>query len=171
MGCGLNIEDVNCRLNALSDAFDALAESEGVTQNILDAVYATGTAYTVTDTAAAVVTGTLPPANVITEPGTYLILARAQIEYAAATVAAETLALKLRRTNNTAADIASSPVSIDLPIATTLTHTYGVVMLPPVIYTTANADDSLTIFANVSAALGAGAIAVSQASVVAIRLY
>jgi len=78
--------------------------------------------------------------------------------------------LKLRRTNNTAADVANSAVAIDLPAATTLTHTYGIVQLPPVLYTTTNSNDVIALFGNVSAALGAGDITVSDASIVAVRL-
>jgi len=116
-----------------------------------------GTAYSLTNAAAKVDFGTTDPVIVIDKPGTYEVLAQIQLEYTGATVAAETATVKVRRTNNTAAD-ASSVVVIDLPVATTLTHTYGIITIPPFTYTTANSDDSLEIFANVSAALGAGTI-------------
>jgi hypothetical protein len=137
------------------------------------AAYGVGTAYALTDTAAAIDFGTTDPVKVLDQAGTYLLLASVQVEYTGATVAAETATLKLRRTNNTAADVTASTVVIDLPAATTLTHTYGVVHLPPVIYTTATTDDSLTIFGNVSAALGAGTIdaTATGTSIIAIRLY
>jgi hypothetical protein len=167
MGCGLTIEKVNCELNKLTDRVEAV-EAIQASNEIANG---SGTAYTLTGTAAAVNLGTDDPVVTLGAAGTYLLLATAQIEYAGATVAAETLALKLRRTNNTAADVSASPVTIDLPAATTLTHTYGVVALPPVLYTTENDDDAVTIFANLSALLGAGTVTISDANIVAVRLY
>ena len=136
------------------------------------ATYATGTAYALTDTAAAINVGTTDPVIVLNVAGTYLIMAQVNLAYTGATVVAETAAIKVRRTNNTAADL-SVIVPIDLPVATTLTHTYGVIQIPPFIYATAATDDSVTIFANVSAALGAGSIDATAigTSIVAIRLY
>lgn len=135
--------------------------------------YGVGTAYAFTNAAAAIDFGTTDPVIVIPAAGTYLITGQVQVDYTGATVAAETATLTLRRTNNTAADIPSTAVVIDLPASTVLTHTYGIVPLPPAIYTTANRDDSITIFANVSAALGAGTIdATAPGTVIlATRLY
>ncbi len=135
-------------------------------------VYGAGTAYALTDTAAVIDFGTTDPTKVLTAAGTYLIFAQVNLAYAAATVVAETATIKVRRTNNTAAD-ASAVVVLDLPVTVTLTHTYGVFQIPPFVYTTANADDSLSIFANVSAALGAGTINATSigTSLVAVRIY
>lgn len=135
-------------------------------------VYGAGTVYSLTNTAAAVDLGTTDPTKVINKAGTWLILAQIHLTYTGATVVAETATIKVRRTNNTAADVSAVTV-LDLPVATTLTHSYGVFQIPPFIYTTANADDSLSIFANVSAALGAGTIDATAigTSIVAIRLY
>jgi len=135
-------------------------------------VYGAGTAYSLTNTAAAIDFGTTDPAISITAAGTYLILAQVNLAYAAATVVAETATIKVRRTNNTAAD-ASAVVVLDLPVATTLTHTYGIFPIPPFIYTTTNTDDALSLFGNVSAALGAGTIDATAigTSIVALRLY
>ena len=119
--------------------------------------YGVGTAYALTDTAAAINLGTTDPVIVITKPGTYRINAQVNVAYNGATVAAETATIKVRRTNNTAADL-SAVVVLDLPASTTLTHTYGIFQIPPFYYTTALANDSVTIFGNVSAALGAGTI-------------
>jgi hypothetical protein len=133
-------------------------------------VYGAGTAYTLTNTTNAVDMGTTDPVVTINSAGTYMIQVRVLLNYNGATVAAETANVKLRRTNNTAGDVTGATTTIDLPVATTLTHSYGVVTLPPVIYTTTNTDDSLTIFANVSATLGAGSIQVGEASIVALRI-
>ena len=134
--------------------------------------YGVGTAYTLTDSAAAIDFGTTDPAIVLAEAGTYLIFGQVHLAYAAATVAAETATVKVRRTNNTAADL-SDVVVIDLPASTTLTHSYGVVPIPPFTYTTAAADDAVTLFANVSAALGAGTIDATGigTAIVALRIY
>lgn len=121
--------------------------------------YGVGTAYSLTNTAAAVALGTTSPAIVLDQPGTYLIESSALLEYSGATVVAETASLKLRRTNNTAADVSTVPV-IDLPVATTLTNTYGTVRIPSFIYKTPRTDDAIALFGNVSAALGAGDIKV-----------
>ena len=133
-------------------------------------IYGAGTAYTLTNATAAVDMGTTDPVVTINSVGTYLIQVRALLNYNGATVSAETATIKLRRTNNSAADVTGATTTIDLPVATTLTHSYGVVTLPPVIYTTLNTDDSLTIFGNVSATLGAGSIQVGECSIVALRI-
>jgi hypothetical protein len=134
--------------------------------------YAAGTVYSLTNSSAALDFGTTDPSITITTAGTWKITACVQLTYTGATVATETASLKLRRTNNTAADLTSSTVTIDLPVATTLTNTYGMVMLPAVYYTTANVNDVVTIFGNVSATLGAGTIDAAAAGtwIVAERL-
>lgn len=136
---------------------NALYGSDGTTRlNVTYASYLTGTAYTITNTAAAVTGGTTSPTVTLTVAGTYKIIGRFQLAYAAATVATETLTIKLRRTNNTAADLTNGSTVIDLPVATTLTYTYGQVSIE--VQYAATAGDIVTLFANVSATLGAGAI-------------
>lgn len=134
--------------------------------------YGAGTAYALTNTAAAIDLGTTDPAIVLDKAGTYLIKGQVHLSYNGATVVAETATVKVRRTNNTAADL-SAVVVLDLPVATTLTHSYQIVQIPPFIYTTAATDDAITLFANVSAALGAGSIDATAigTSIVAVRLY
>lgn len=152
---------------------DALAYQTGGNAVGYDrTVYAAGTPYALTNTAAAIDVGTTDPAITLNKVGTYLIMGQVNLAYNGATVVAETASIKVRRTNNTAADL-SAVVVIDLPVATTLTHTYGVVPIPPFVYTTAVADDAITLFANVSAALGVGTIDATAigTSLVAIRLY
>lgn len=147
------------------------AASARVNYNL--AAYGTGTVYTFTNTAAAVVLGTTSPTLTIDKAGTYRIDAQVQMAYAGATVATETATMKLRRTNNTAADITSGSLVVDLPVSTVLTYTYGTVHLPSVYYTTSNTTDVVTIFANVSAGLGAGTITAEAGGtyITATRLY
>lgn len=147
--------------------YDALTDAVGSTKT----AYGVGTVYSLTNTAAAVDLGTTDPAIVIDAAGTYLVMGQVNLTYTGATVVAETATLKVRRTNNTAADL-SPVVVLDLPVSTTLTHSYGVVQIPPFIYTTTATDDAITIFGNVSAALGAGTIDVTAigTSLVAVRI-
>lgn len=136
-------------------------------------VYAEGTAYSLTNASSEITFGTTSPGLVLDKAGTYLLLVTLQVAYSGATVSAETATFRIRRDNNTPSNVSNSTITIDLPVATTLTHTYGTVTLPPVIYTTANSDDELLLYGNVSAALGAGSINVVEGgtSFVAIRLY
>lgn len=140
--------------------------------NNVIATYGAGTAYVLTNTAAAVDFGTTDPVITLSNAGTYLLQGQFVVQYNAGTVVAETATFKIRRTNNTAADL-SQVVVVDLPVATTLTYCYGIVTIPPVKVTTANTNDSVTLFANVSAALGAGSIDITSVGtgIIATRLY
>lgn len=148
-----------------------LAMSDISGQGTTQTAYGAGTAYAFTNTAAAIDFGTTDPAITIAAAGTYLLWGQALLAYNGATVVAETATVKIRRTNNTAADV-GEVVVVDLPVSTLLTHSYGVVSLPPVVYTTANTTDALTLFGNVSATLGAGTIDATAVgtSLVALRI-
>lgn len=134
-------------------------------------VFGAGSAYALTDTAAAINLGTTDPVLTVDKAGSYLVFGQVNLAYTAATVAAETATIKVRRTNNTAADI-SQVVVIDLPASTLLTYTYGILQIPPFVYTTSNTDDSISLFANVSADLSAGTIDATAVgtSLVAVKL-
>jgi hypothetical protein len=134
-------------------------------------VYAAGTVYTLTAASAAVDFGTTDPALTINAVGTYAIRARVKVALNGATFAANrTLTLKLRRTNNTAADVSNSSTTWVVPITTTITNTLAVIDLPEVLYTTANANDALALFADISVVPTAGTISIDEASIVAVRL-
>lgn len=133
-------------------------------------VYAAGTAYSMTNSAAAITFGTTSPALVITSPGVWLILARARVDYNGATFAASrTGTVKIRRTNNTAADQISTQFLTD--IITTLTYTLADIVVPPLIYTTTNSDDALALYGDVGVVPSAGSLDVSEAEIVAVKLY
>lgn len=135
-------------------------------------VYAAGTVYALTNTAALVDFGTTDPSLTIDTAGTYILFGNLQLKYNAATFAANQTAVgKLRRTNNTAGDVTNATRTIDLRIITTVTDNAGVIVIPPVIYTTANTNDQIQIFGNVSTAPAAGSVDVVSAEIVAIRLY
>lgn len=129
----------------------------------------TGTAYTLTTTVAAVDFGTTDPALVIPKPGTYRLRGQFQVDGAGATVGTtQSLDLRIRRTNNTAANVDS--LLIDLPAQTAATTTVGVWTLE-CLYTTAASNDAVALFAGLTAALGAGTMSVVKASISAERLY
>lgn len=130
-----------------------------------------GTAYALTNSMAAVDLGTTDPTIVIGAAGTWAIFANVQTAYAGATFAGlQTESIKVRRTNNTAADLTDSTRSAPLSVVTALTEAGPAIVVGPIIYTTANTDDSLSIYATVSAAPGAGAMNVTAATITAIRL-
>ena len=134
-------------------------------------VYAAGTAYQFTNAAALLTFGTTSPSLTITGPGTYLLLARAVLDYNGATFAASrNVTLKLRRTNNTAADLAGSTTVVDTAIVTTVTQTFGSFSLPPVVYTTLNSNDIIQLFGLVDTVPTAGSLDAVEASIIAVRL-
>lgn len=133
-------------------------------------VIAAGTLYALTNAQAAVDFGTTDPSLTLTAPGQYLILAAGQLDYNAATFAAVRIAtMKLRRTNNTAADLASATAVMKTGIITTLTYTLGQFFIPA-LYTTANSDDAIALFGGLDTAPTAGSLDVAAAKIIAIRL-
>ncbi len=133
--------------------------------------YAAGTAYSFTNTQAALTFGTTQPAITVSIAGTYLLLAVVRTDLNGATFAAtRNLTLKLRRTNNTAADVTSSSTTFATPVVTLISDTMATISLPPVIYTTANTDDAVTIFGALNTVPSAGSLDAVEASLVAIRL-
>lgn len=132
---------------------------------------AAGTAYSLTATSAALDFGTTDPAITINRQGRYILFPRVNLKYNAATFsAARDVTLKLRRTNNTPADLSNSSTVIVTDIITTLTYTLGVIILPPVVYNTSNTDDIITIFGDVSVLPDAGSLDAVQASILALRI-
>lgn len=146
--------------------------TDGSDKNYSLTVYAAGTAYSLTAVSAALNFGTTDPVITLDKAGTYALFANVTLNYVGATFAAvEAVTLKLRRTNNTAADVTNSSLVLATDIITTLTYTLGAVALPTVLYTTANTDDAITIFGDVVDAPSAGSVDAVAASIVAVRLY
>lgn len=134
-------------------------------------VYGAGTAYQLTATAAKVDLGTTDPSLTITAAGTYLLLAQFRIDYTGATFAASrSVTMKLRRTNNTAADITNASTSLGTAVVTTFTGTFdtGVIWIP--VYVTANANDVIEMWGSVSVVPTAGSLDVVNASIVALKI-
>lgn len=135
------------------------------------AAYAVGTAYSLTNAQAALVFGTTSPSITVNVAGTYLLLSVVRLDYNGATFAASRNAtIKLRRTNNTAADITNATTTYETAVVTLLSDTMATISLPPVIYTTTNTDDALTIFGGLNTAPSAGSLDAVEASLLAIRI-
>lgn len=121
--------------------------------------YGTGTEYTL-GSMDAVVFGTTSPTITITVAGTYLIMSSVVATSNGPGDPYE-LSLKLRRTNNTAADIANSSLTFEYQV-----DTNTAVPLPTVIYT-ASAGDIVSIFASSDNGEGEAIVA---ASIVAVKI-
>ncbi len=147
-----------------------LQTSDGKQLNQVIQTIASGTAYTLTASYATVDFGTTDPVIIIDSPGTYMLRVTIQTSLVSATTTTQTVSYKLRRTNNTAADVAGSTFADPLPIATATT------MLGPTTtiicsYTTSNSDDSITIQGALSAAVGGTSATTSAVTIAATRLY
>lgn len=151
----------------------ATASNGSITLSTLVSTYAVsaaGTAYSMTASSATLDFGTTDPTLTLTQAGTYIIIARANIEYTAATFAANrTLTLKIRRTNNTAADVVTT--SMSTRVTTTVTDILGIIDLPAVIYTTTNTNDALALTGFLSVVPTAGTLDATEASIVAVRIF
>lgn len=137
--------------------------------NIIETV-ASGTAYTLTTSYAALDFGTTDPVITIANAGTYTLYFDVQTSLVSATTTTQSVQFKLRRTNNTAADL-GAVVSQPLPVATIGTEGGPSVVKVAVKYTTSNTNDSITIQGQLSGALGAGTVTVTDAHLTAIRAY
>lgn len=161
-----------------TNKFPGVATATGLTQTKAMnrsralSVRAAGTAYQLTATPALLDFGTTDPSLVITLPGTWLITARVRLDYNAATFAApQTVTLKLRRTNNTAADLPNADAQVVTGAVTTATQTFMVVPLRPAEYSTKNTDDIIQIFGDVDVLPSAGSLDAVQADISAVRLF
>jgi len=133
-------------------------------------VFSAGTVYALTATAALLNFGTTDPSITITSPGTYNIRATVVLDYNAASFAAvRTATLKLRRTNNTAADLTNGSIAVKTAIVTTTTSTMMVVSWN-VNYSTSNSNDVIEIFGSLDVIPSAGSLDASYASIVMNRL-
>ena len=127
-----------------------------------------GGSYTLTSTPAQIATVSQ---IVIALPGTYMIFGNADFETSGATWAGtQQGTIKIRRTNNTAADLTNATYTITIPIQTTTTTHLGTLSIPVTIYTTANVNDILQLWGSVSATPSVGSAVVSQAYILAVKL-
>lgn len=133
--------------------------------------YGTGTAYTLTTTSAKITMGTTSPTITIPAAGTYLIISNVTIDYTGlTTLAVAACNFKIRRTNNTAADIANTSTNFNVPIVTLLTQTGGDADLNAIIYTTSNSNDVLELWGS-RGAVSVGNIQITNGYIVAVKIY
>jgi hypothetical protein len=96
--------------------------------------------------------------------GTYIISFWVRVNYIAATFTTNrVVTVKLRRTNNTAADLADGLIDFITPVITATNIEGALMYYESSLYTTANSDDAITIFADVSVVPSAGSAVVSRA--------
>jgi hypothetical protein len=133
---------------------------------------ASGTSYTLTSTYAAVTFGTTSPAITIARPGTYLVMIRGGVKTSGANVTASGWGhwFKIRRTNNTVADISESFASVPaIELDDGWSTVFGM-LCAPAIYTTTNTDDNLAVYAKNSSNPTSGSFVVYTCSITAVRL-
>lgn len=107
----------------------------------------------------------------LTEAKSYLLLAQIRLDFDAATFEADrTATVKLRRTNNTAADIANAVQAMATGVTVLETATAQVVHLPAVVYA-AGAGDIIQMFGSVDTAPYSGSLKAVSGSILAIPLF
>lgn len=142
--------------------------------NITFAAYSSGTNYDLTTISAAVDYGTTDPVITITQPGTYLLIAQIMFTADTLTSSGNFLATVLHRTNNTPADVPNTSMFMRVltdPAPSAYSGLIETVAFPATIYTTINATDQLTIYANYSSAIVSGDIQADTSSILAVKLY
>ena len=149
--------------------------SPGGTQGTLSnlSVYGSGTVYTLTATPALLTLGTTTPSLTITAAGTYLLYATVRYDLAAWKSTLMTLTTKLRRTNNTAADVTATSTGYAIvdTSAAAVTSTLAVFDLPVVQYVTTNSNDIIQLWGSLSAVASvSGTVTAVEASIVAVKI-
>jgi hypothetical protein len=141
-------------------------------------VNGTGAVYSLTATAALLNMGTTPPTLTLTAPGTYLIFGRARFDWNSATlVTGKTITMKLRRTNNTPADltfvggtIAQAAYKLPVGPAGTLAYTAAAFEIPPTLYTTLLTTDIVQLWGSMDVIPSPGTVDTIEASLIALRI-
>lgn len=139
--------------------------------------YATGTSYQLTASSAKVVFGTTNPEATITAAGTYLLFARARVDYNAVTKASAppTITLHLEQTvvggghTSGATNLPNATAAFITQAVTAVSDTAMCISLPVVQYT-AVAGDKIALYGLTSALATSGTYDVVEASVVALRI-
>lgn len=131
----------------------------------------TGTVYTMTAVSAAINFGTTDPQVTLPAAGVWALYPRCRLNANAATLGAGATNVKLRRTNNTPADVPGCFTNSLNPAFVLATQSLTIGDLPYVIYTTANTNDIIAMFGNINAAPVLGTVTCTEASILAIRLH
>ena len=135
--------------------------------------YSAGTVYSLTASMAKVDFGTTDPAITIPATGKYLITTNVKLAYNGVISATNrTVTLKLRRTNNTAADLSNSTTTFVTQVVSLvgLTGTAGDCDVPALIYN-GTSGDTIEMQGQISSVSGlTGSMDVQEASIVATRI-
>lgn len=136
------------------------------------AAYGSGTPYSLTLTPAKIDFGTDDPVITLPAAGTYLIMATVRIDYANLSTSTEVACdFNVRRTNNSASNLANAETRFIVPDISSATQTGGYAVIQSAIYTTGNNDDVLEIWGANGAGISSGTVDIGEASIVAIRLH
>lgn len=146
---------------------------DGVTPlNNINQVVAAGTAYTMTATYGSITFGTTSPILTIANAGTYAIYVDVQLNLVGATyVTYDSASIKLRRTNNTAADLAGSTFGTFIPTISTITAVGPYLHVGPIKYTTTGTTDTITVQGALGSLPSAGSVTATAVTITAIRAY
>lgn len=167
-GSGISISPTGAQNLSANRTFTITATGSNPGATTFEGI-GTGTTYNLTTTSAKVDFGTTDPSITLTSPGTYMIVTNVKLDYAGlTTLGASTSTLKVRRTNNTATDLATT--GFTTPVLTLLTATAGDCDIRTFIYTTSNSNDVLEVWGNRGANVTVGNVVVSEASIIAIKI-
>lgn len=155
--------------NGTSPSWIAQASSPGLNNAV---AYSAGAVYNITTTSQRLDFGTTDPVITIPAAGTYLIMSNVRVDYSGLTnLAANTVNIKLRRTNNTAADLTNATGDFVVPAVTLLTATGGDCDVNAILYTTTNNNDVIEVWGSRSASISVGNIQAGNAWIMALRVY
>lgn len=146
------------------------SQMPGSAAGIEQEAYSAGTVYSLTATPALLDFGTTDPTLTVTTAGTYLIFWGGNYKYTGATFAAnQTANMKVRRTNNTAADISNATLTLTTRIITTVTDDLAVAAGKPVKYVAA-AGDILQVWGSLSATPSVGTVDCTDAWILVLKI-
>ncbi len=134
--------------------------------------YGVGAAYAVTTSSAVVTFGTSGALQItLTTAGTWLLQARARVDYTNSTFAAEqTVTLKLQKVAGTV-DVANSQNAFKTAIVTTADHTAMIMAFPAVQYVTAGVTDVIRMMAVIGVDSSADPLTIVEANIIATYLH
>jgi len=135
--------------------------------------YAAGSAYTLNSSTALIHFGTTDPSITISAAGTWKLTSGLYAFFNNATFNSnQTMVFKLRRVNNTPADVANAVTpGISTGIIANYTGNAGCIDLPPVYYSTVNNDDMIQLWGNLSVDAFSGGVQIIGAWINAEQIY
>lgn len=180
-------DSANHQITVMNECFDANAAAGTVVPALTTFIFsappsstnvtyeqlAVGTPYDFTAVDAELVFGTTSPTITLTVPGTYLLMGSVSVQAAAVTTAgASSVACNFKRTNNTPALLGGTSVYMAGAQALTgASYVMGTGAIFPVIYTTSNSNDIITIYGKyLGSAPSSGDFQAVYAKITAVKL-